>query len=217
MAQNNDSISFIDIDIQKNAMIYHLAMQFNDPTIAKMALYNLLFYSNNQSAVLDSMAMTYYNLNQMPSVALITQENLRINPNNEVALEMGGIALNKLGAKDQALVNYEKLFLKNNHSRTLYEVALLQFELRRNEEASTSLEILSKRNDIDEIKIVFAKTDKSQQDITMRAAALNIRGLIAQQSGYIQKAKEYFLAAIKASPGFELAQLNLSKAGKEGK
>lgn len=213
-AQTADSLSFIDVDIQKNAAIYQLAMQFNDPPVARLALYNLLFYSNNQSAVLDSLAYMYYDLNQMPSVALVTRENLKINPDNQVALELGAIAFSQLGAKDQALENYEKLFLKNNNSHTLYQIAQMQYELKRFAESTASVDILLKRTDIDELKMRFNKLDKSQQEVPMRAAALNLKGLLTQETGDIQKAKEIFLEALKIAPGFEVAQANLSKAGK---
>lgn len=213
-AQSADSLNFIEVDIQKNAAIYQLAMQFNDPPVARMALYNLLFYSNNQSAVLDSLAYMYYDLNQMPSVALVTRENLKINPDNQVALELGAIAFTQLGAKDQALDNYEKLFLKNNDSRTLYQIALMQYELKRFTEAKTSIDILLKRADIEELKMRFNKLDKTQQEVSMRAATLNLQGMLAQASGDIPKAKELFLEALKVAPGFEVAQANLSKAGK---
>lgn len=214
IAQSADSLNFIDVDVQKNAAIYQLATQFNDPSVARMALYNLLFYSNNQSAVLDSLAYMYYEMNQMPSVALVTRENLKMNPDNQVALELGAIAFSQLGAKDQALDNYEKLFLKNNESRTLYQVAFMQYELNRYTESSTSVDILLKRTDIDEIKMRFSKLDQTQQEVSMRAALLNLQGLIAQGNDDIPKAKELFLEALKVAPGFELAQVNLSKAGK---
>ncbi|SMD39026.1 hypothetical protein SAMN04488029_4009 [Reichenbachiella faecimaris] len=213
-AQSADSLNFIDVDVQKNIAIYQLATQFNDPPVARMALYNLLFYSNNQSAVLDSLAYMYYDLNQMPSVALVTRENLKINPDNQMALELGAIAFTQLGAKDQALSNYESLFLKNNDSRTLYQIAQMQFELKRYTETKTSVELLLKRADIDELKMVFSKLDQTQQEVTMRAAIFNLNGLLAQANGDIQKAKELFLEALKVAPGFELAQVNLSKAGK---
>ena len=213
-AQNSDSLTFVDVELRKNVTIYQLATQFNDPAVARMALYNVLIYTNNQSAVLDSMAMLYYNMNQMPSVALVTKENLMINPNNQTALELGGIAFNQLGAKDQALENYESLFNKNNDSRTLYQVAILQFELKRNIEAANSLDLLLTKTDIDGLKMGFDKLDKSRQEVSMRAAALNIKGMIAKANGDTPKAKATFLEALKAAPGFELAQLNLSKADK---
>lgn len=213
-AQEQDSLSFIDVDVRKNIAIYQLANQFNDPAVARMALYNILFFTNNQSAVLDSLTLFYYNLNQMPSVALVTKENLKINPDNQVALELGAIALNQLGAKDQALENYEKLFLKNNDSRTLYQVAFMQYELKRFNESETSAEILLKRTDVDEHKMAFNKLDKTQQEVPMRAALLNLKGLLAQEKGEIDEAKALFLEAINLAPGFEVAQANLSKAGK---
>ncbi|MEO9802190.1 MAG: hypothetical protein ABJF04_03030 [Reichenbachiella sp.] len=214
IGQDQDSLSFIDVDVRKNIAIYQLANQFNDPAVARMALYNILFFSNNQSAVLDSLTLFYYNLNQMPSVALVAKENLKINPDNQVALELGAIALSKLGAKDQALDNYEKLFLKNNDSRTLYQVAFMQYELKRFTESSTSAEILLKRTDIDELKMAFVKLDQTQQEVPMRAALLNLKGLLAQEKGEDQQAKELFLEALNVAPGFEVAQANLSKVGK---
>lgn len=213
-AQEADSLSFIDVDVRKNMAIYTLANQFNDPAVARMALYNILFFSNDQSAVLDSLALMYYDMNRLTSVALVTRENLKINPNNEVALELGAIALSQLGAKDQALDNYEKLFLKNNDSRTLYQVAFLQYELKRFEESATSVDILLKREDIDEMKMAFVKLDQTQQEVSMRAALLNLKGLLAQEKSDIEGAKSYFLEALKVAPGFEVAQANLSKAGK---
>lgn len=213
-AQEADSLSFIDVDVRKNMAIYTLANQFNDPAVARMALYNILFFSNDQSSVLDSLALMYYDMNRLTSVALVTRENLKINPNNEVALELGAIALSQLGAKDQALDNYEKLFLKNNDSRTLYQVAFLQYELKRFEESGTSVDILLKREDIDEMKMAFVKLDQTQQEVSMRAALLNLKGLLAQEKADIEGAKSYFLEALKVAPGFEVAQANLSKAGK---
>lgn len=213
-AQETDSLSFIDVDVRKNMAIYTLASQFNDPAVARMALYNILFFSSDQTSVLDSLALMYYDMNRLTSVALVTRENLKINPNNEVALELGAIALSQLGAKDQALDNYEKLFLKNNDSRTLYQVAFLQYELKRFEESATSAEILLKRDDIDELKMSFVKLDQTQQQIPMRAALLNLKGLLAQEKSDIEGAKGFFLEALKVAPGFEVAQANLSKAGK---
>ncbi|MEO9967095.1 MAG: hypothetical protein ABJF11_14950 [Reichenbachiella sp.] len=213
-AQSADSLSFIDVDVRKNIAIFELASQFNDQVVARVALYNLLFFSNDQSAVLDSLALMYYNMNRMPSVALVTKENLRLNPDNQVALELGAIALNQLGAKDQSLDNYEKLFLKNNDSRTLYQVAYMQYDLKRYAESGTSIEILLKRTDIDELKMTFMKLDQTQQEVSMRAAATNLKGQVAQANGNIQEAKALFLEAINLAPGFEVAQVNLSKAGK---
>lgn len=205
----NDSLSFAQIEFSKYAGIYQLANQFNDPEVARMALYEMLMYAENQSALLDSLALNYYSNNKVLSSVLVSLENLKINPNNIIALEISAISFQQLGLLDKSLENYEKLYLKNNSSLTLYQMAFLQAKLKKYTEASATIEILMLESDIDETILNFTKVDKSSQDVTMRAALLNLKGIIAKENGDVESAKKLFLEAIQASPGFELAQLNL--------
>jgi tetratricopeptide (TPR) repeat protein len=194
--------------------IYHLANQFNDPTIARMALYHLLMFSNDKSKVLDSMAIYYYDYQQWTSAVLVSKENLKLNSNNELALEIAALSFENMGIKDQSLENYEKLFLKNDNSNTLYKVAFLQYDLKRLKESKASIEILMKRSEIDSLNVIFLKVDQSQQEVSMKAAVTNLKGLIAKEEGNVTKAKELFLEALKLAPGFEIAQVNLRDADK---
>jgi tetratricopeptide (TPR) repeat protein len=196
------------------AGIYNLSTQFNDPDVTRMALYHLLMVSGNKVGILDSLALNYYDNQKWISVALVTKENLKLNPDNELALELGGLAYENLGIKDKSLEHYESLFLKNDKTNTLYKVAFLQYELKRYKEALASAEILLNRTDIDEQKLYFPKVDKTQQEVSMKSALLNLKGLIAKEEGDITKAKEYYLEALKGTPGFEVAQKNLQEAGK---
>ena len=196
------------------AGIYNLSTQFNDPAVTRMALYHLLMVSGNKVGILDSLALNYYDNQEWISVALVTKENLQINPDNELALELAGLAYENLGIKDKSLEQYESLFLKNDKTNTLYKVAFFQYELKRYKEALASAEILLNRTDIDEQKLYFPKVDKTQQEVSMKSALLNLKGLIAKEEGDITKAKEYYLEALKGTPGFEVAQKNLQEAGK---
>ena len=194
--------------------IYHLANKFNDPAVARMALYHLLLFSSEKTKVLDSLALYYFDYQQWTSAALVSKENLKLNPDNLLALEITALAFEKIGIKDQSLDHYEKLFLKNNDSNVLYKMAFLQFNLSRLKESKASIEILMNRTELDSLVLVFPKVDKTQQEVSMKAALLNLKGLIAKEEGNIQKAKEYYLEALKASPGFEIAQINLKDADK---
>lgn len=196
------------------AGIYNLSTQFSDPAVTRMALYHLLMVAPNKTGILDSLALNYYDNQRWISVALVTKENLKINQDNELALELSALAYENLGIKDQALDQYETLFLKNDNTATLYRVAFLQYELKRYKESLASAEILLNRADIAEQKLYFPKLDKTQQEVTMKAALLNLKGLIAKSEGEVEKAKSFYLEALKESPGFEVAQKNLSEAGK---
>ncbi|MDP4679863.1 MAG: tetratricopeptide repeat protein [Cyclobacteriaceae bacterium] len=196
------------------AGIYNLSSQFNDPIVTRMALYHLLMVSGNKTGILDSLALNFYDNQNWISVALVTKENLKFNPDNELALELAGLAYENLGIKDKSLDQYETLFLKNNETSTLYRVAFLQFELKRYKESLASTEILLNRTDINDQTLFFPKIDKTQQEVSMRSALLHLKGLIAKEEGDIQKAKEFYLEALKVSPGFEIAQKNLQEASK---
>lgn len=196
------------------AGIYNLSTQFNDPDVTRMALYHLLMVSGNKTGILDSLALNYYDNQEWISVALVTKENLKLNPDNELALELAGLAYESLGIKDKSLEQYESLFLKNDKTSTLYKVTFLQYELKRFKEALASAEILLNRTDINEQKLFFPKVDKTQQEVSMKSALLNLKGLIAKEEGDIPKAKEYYLEALKGTPGFEIAQKNLQAADK---
>lgn len=210
MAQGKkDSLSFSELTFQKYANIYQLANQFNDPDVARMALYEMLMYSGNQPALLDTLALNYYSNGKTLSAVLVSQENLRINPNNLVALEISAVGFQQLGLMDKSLENYEKLYLKDNSSSSLYQIAFLQVQLGLFQEASATIETLLLRDDIDEIMLNFNTVDKKSQAVSMRAAILNLKGVVAKESNEIAAAKKLFLEAIQLSPSFELAQLNL--------
>ncbi len=213
--QPSDSMSYGQMQMNKYFSIYQLANQFNDPAVARMALYEMLMYTSNQPAILDSLAIAYYSMNQFPSAALVAQENLKLNPNNQTALEIAAVSFQNLGVYVKALDNYETLFLKNNSTNTLYQMAFLQFQLKRLKEAKTSTELLLQRKDVDEIQMQFNKADKTPQQVPMRAAVLNLQGLIAKANGNKEKAQELYLEALNAAPGFELVQMNLRDLKKE--
>ena len=196
------------------AGIYNLSTQFGDPAVTRMALYHLLMVAPNKTGILDSLALNYYDNQNWVSVVLVSTENLKINPDNELALELSGVAYENLGIKDKALEQYETLFLKNDKTGTLYRVAFLQYEQKRYKESLASVDILLNRADINEQKLYFPKMDKTQQEVSMKGALLNLKGLIAKAEGNVTQAKEYYLEALKASPGFEVAQKNLSDADK---
>lgn len=216
-SQNQDTLSYAENDVRKNFSIYHLAKRYNDPVIARMALYQMLVFTPNENAVLDSLALEYYSQQDYVSAALVAKDNISVYPKSEVSLEIAAASLSTIGAKDQALEYYEKLALINNNTNTFYQVAFLQYELKRYTEAKTTIKILLDRKEVDELKLVFGKLDKTQQEVSMRAGLNNLQGLIAEDEGKNDEAKQFYLEAIKASPGFELAQSNLSQVGKEDK
>ena len=214
ISQNSDTLSYAENDVRKHYGIYHLAKRYNDPVVARMALYQILVFSPNEKAVLDSLAIEYFQQNNYVSAALVAKDNIEAYK-SETALEIGAASLSSLGVKDKALEYYEDLALINNSTGTHYQIAFLQYEMKRYEEAKTTLEILMKRPEIDTVNLIFPRQDQSNQEVVMRAALQNLQGLISAAEGNIEEAKGLYLEALKTSPGFEVAQLNLRSLAKK--
>jgi tetratricopeptide (TPR) repeat protein len=189
--------------------IYRKATFYNDQLMIRSAIYNLIEIDPTDNSLLDSLAFNYYSYRQYTSCLLVTLESLKRNPNNLTMMELKGICWENIGDASKALDSYESLFLKTNASLTLYKIGYLQLSLNRLNEASTSVEILLGKPDAEEIQISFNIADNTTQDVPLKAAALNLKGLIAKEKGDNEEAKKQFNEALKVAPDFELVKNNL--------
>jgi len=142
---------------------------------------------------------------------LVAQENISLDKRNELALELGAASFSNIGAKQRALDFYEDLALINDKVETHFQVAQLQVDIKRFTEATTTINFLMTKKGIETSKLIYPKLDKSSQEVSMKAALMNLKGLIAEANGDNSKATEEFLAALKEEPSFEVAQLNIKR------
>ena len=201
-------------ELRKQSFIYNSAKVFNDPIMARMALYNLLAENPNNVALYDSLAVLYLQYNQVASAALVSQQALQLNPQNQFALEIAATSLEQLGAKDRALSNYEKLHLATGDINTLYKISFLQQELGRYAEANTSLDIIIGDPQSDEFTIRFPTTDGNGQDVSLKVSAHRIKAMILQSQGKTEEAKAKYLEVLKMQSGFEIVQQQLRELTK---
>lgn len=207
-------------EIRKQSFIYNSAKLFNDPVMARVALYNLLAENPGNVALYDSLAVLYLQYNQNPSAAIVAKQALEIDPQDQFAMEIAASALDNLNAKDQALVYYEKLHLSNGDINTLYKISFLQFELERFAEASTSLDIIIGDPESDESVIVFPTSDGAGQNVKLKVAAHRVKAMILESKGDKETAKAKYLEVLEMHPGFQIVQQQLrelSKPTEEGK
>lgn len=213
---SGDSIPW---ELRKQSFIYTAAMGFNDPVVAKMAIYNLLAENPQNTALYDSLALMYYEYNQNVSAALVAQQSLQFNANNMFATQIAAESLDKVGAKDKALGYYEKLYLDNSNIGTLYKMSFLQMELSRFAEASTSLDIIIGDPTAKESSIVFPTVDQQGQEVPLDVAAHRVKAMIEEAKGNVEVAKQKYLDVLKMKPDFQVVQQQiqeLTKATKEG-
>ncbi|MEP1032575.1 hypothetical protein [Ekhidna sp.] len=196
-------------ELRKQSFIYNTAKLFNDPVVARTALYNLLAENPGNIALYDSLAILYLQYNQSASAALVAQQSLQIDPQNQFAMEIAATGFDNLGVKDRSLDFYEKLYLASGDINTLYKISFLQMELDRFTEANTSLDIIISDPKSDVNTIRFPTTNGRGEDVKLKVAAHRVKAMILQEKGDVEGAKAKYLEVLEMRPGFQVVQQQL--------
>ena len=212
-AQNSPLVQD-SLDFQRQMMIYQSAIRYSDFEVAKSALYNLIAIAPGTLSLYDSLALLYFESKRFASTALLCKDILQFNPGNPLANELSAISYESLGLKERALENYESLYLQKNDIYTLYKIAFLQYDLKRYMESKTNTDIILSNKEAEELKLVFNIEDNQQQQISMKAAIFNLKGLIAQANQNKEGAEKFYRQALLLAPEFNLAKNNLKELSK---
>ena len=191
-------------------MKFNAAMRFNDQDIAKGALYDLIVENPGNDSLFLDLAMMYYEAQNYPSTILVSQELLARNKNNPTALEMAATSFEALNIYDKALQNYEALYLQTDAFLALYKMAFLQYNLKRYTECSATSDILLTKKEADEMKVTFTTADNQNKDYPIRVSVLNLKGMVAKDSGDKVNAKKFFEQALTLAPDFVQAKNGLA-------
>lgn len=212
----SDSIPKLDPKI-KNAlnaadqMAYQAALKYNDLEVAKNKLFDLIVRNPEDLRYMEALGSLYFESGINASAALVAMDILKINDKNTGAMEIAAYSLEQLGAFDRALPYYESLYLLTGDNFSLYKSAYLQYSMKRYAEAMNSVNMLVKNAKPDE-KIGFGVSETETQQVNMKAAALNLKGLIYLDQTSKTEAKAAFNEAISLEPNFNQAKENLQKA-----
>ena len=196
-SQNNN------FEVQKS--IYEKAKSYNDPNVAISALYNMVVLQPDNVLLKDSLMREYLAISQWAPSYMISREILGIQPNNNFALEVSCVSLQNLGLKQEALNEYESLYLKTDRIDVLYTISFLQFELRNFNESLTNLDILISNNQTEEMTVSVSKDENTRQEIAIRAQLNYLKGLIYIEQENNLLAKQAFNTAIEIAPEFQNA------------
>jgi tetratricopeptide (TPR) repeat protein len=210
-----DSIPKLDPKI-KNALnaadqlAYQTALKYNDLEIAKSKLFDLIVRNPEDLRYMEALGSLYFESGINASAALVAMDILQKNDKNVGAMEIAAYSLEQLGAFDRALPYYESLHLLTGDNFSLYKSAYLQYSMKRYAEAMNSVNMLVKNAKPDE-KIGFAVSETETQQVNMKAAALNLKGLVYLDQNSKAEAKTAFNEAISLEPNFNQAKENLQK------
>ena len=192
-----------EFDLQNS--IYKKAKSYNDPSVAINSLYKMIAIQPENVLLKDSLMREYLTISQWAPSYMISREILAMQPNNLFALEVSCISLQNLGLKQQALNEYESLYLKSDRIDVLYTISFLQFELKNFTESLTNLDILINNSETEEMSVSVSKSDNSVQEVLIRAQLNYLKGLIYIEQSKNEDAKKYFNIALTISPDFQNA------------
>jgi tetratricopeptide (TPR) repeat protein len=215
-AQGTDSVApKLDPNTRKvlnmqDQSAYQLAMRYNDFESAKNKLYDLIVRNPEDLRYPELLGSLYFDNGMSTSAALVALDILEVNEKSIGSLEIAAYSLEQLGALDRALPHFERLFLLTGDNFSLYKSGFIQYNIKKYQEALNSIDMLIK-NAKPEEKIGFPVSQTENQEIGMKAAALNLKGMVYLDQGSKAEAKTAFEEAIQLEPNFNLAKENLQK------
>ena len=205
--------TYVSNEYAKTLALYNKAKKYNDAAVIKQSLFEILVFNPNDSSAMRSLAVLYFNNTNYTSGILVGLDFLEKYPNNEIALEIVALSYEKLMLYDKAVEYYEKLWLKTENINVQYQMAYLQYAIKRFAEALANLDMLDTKVK-DEDKLRLNKSDGIVQEVPFKAAIFNLKGLIAVAQDKKEEAKEYFNKAIALAPDFEMAKKSLEALNK---
>lgn len=196
--------------IERAKQKYNRSIKYNDFAIAKDAIYDLIVLEPNNSSYLDSLAYMYFEFSQYASAALVSRDALKRNPNNQMLLQIGAKSLDQLGALEQALKMYQRLYNISDDGFVLYEIIQKQYDLKQYDDAMINSELLLGKRIVDGSN-VYAKDEAGNEiEVPFKAVIKNLQGMIARAQGNEESAKKYFNSALSLAPNYALPKENLN-------
>jgi tetratricopeptide (TPR) repeat protein len=164
----------------------------------------------------DSLALLYFAGERYAQAYLIGEEIVKNDPKRKDMLELVAVSKQNLGLIKESLADYEKLYAIDKSIFYLYQMATEQYQLKRYGECVASLDQIIASPDADKQKVNI-RMQGGGQEVPMKAAAYNVRGICAVDMGQKDAAKDNFNKAIQIAPDFALAKGNLDALDKDEK
>jgi tetratricopeptide (TPR) repeat protein len=185
------------------------ALKYNDVSTAIVACHYLLALNPQSMGIKDTLVMLYFESRSFLQVIMLTGEILQTDAENTKMLELQAISQQNLGLIKEALGSYEKLHSKTKALSHLYQIATLQYALKRYGECEASIVEILKDPKSEQEKVGVIVGNQGRQEVILKAAALNMAGVVYMEQNQDDKAKKFFEEAQKVDKDFILPKGNL--------
>jgi tetratricopeptide (TPR) repeat protein len=198
--------------------IYKSALKNYDLSVATNALYNMIALKPERTDLNDSLVYLYFGGERYAQTYLLGEQILKADGKRNDILELVAISKQNLGLIKEALSDYEKLYAETKSIYYVYQQATLQYQLKRFGECIASLDQIIASTETEKQKVNI-RVQGGSQDVPMKAAAYNVKGICALELNQQEAAKENFNKALQIFPDFMLPKGNLEAMNKktEGK
>lgn len=196
--------------------VYKASLKNYDLQTATNALYTMIALKPERADLTDSLAYVYFAGERYPQAYLVGESILAKDPSRKDILEMVAVSKQSLGMLKESLADYEKLYAADKSVYFLYQIATLQYQLKRYGECVASLDQIIANPDAAK-QNVNIQTQGGSQSVVMKAAALNVKGICALELNQNQAALDNFNKALEIAPDFALANGNKEMATKYAK
>jgi tetratricopeptide (TPR) repeat protein len=190
--------------------VYTKALKYYDLQTAVTSLYTALAIKPERKDLKDSLVYVYFAGERFPQANAIAEEILIEQPKRTDLREVTAICKQSLGALKESLADYEKVYAESKQVYHLYQIATIQYQLKRYGEAVESLDKVIANPEAETQKVTIRMQNNQSQQVPAKAACLNVKGIIAMELNQTDVAKQNFQAALSNSNDFELAQGNLA-------
>lgn len=207
MAQKNLK-TMDEIAIQKQ--IIKQAYAYGDAASAINSMQVIIAKEGAASTYKDSLAILYFRTGNFASSHLLGSELLKKAPENTTLLEIEAVSLQKLGVNKASAEVYEKLFSITKNMYHGYQLANLQYSLKRLDEAKVSIQQALGCAAIEKVTIAFPIDKDKNQDVPLKAAAYNLLGIISYDLKDNSSATAAFNESLKIMPEFTVAKDNVA-------
>ena len=193
---------------------YKLALKNYDLSAATNSVYVMMALKPERVDLNDSLALLYFAGERYGQAYIIGEEILKANPNRKDMLELVAVSKQNLGMVKESLADYEKLYSADKGIYYLYQIATLQYQLKRYGECVASLDQIINNPESAQQKVNIMLQGGSQ-DVPMKAAALNVKGICALELNQEDAAKDNFNKALEVYTDFVLPKCNLDMIAKQ--
>lgn len=202
--------------VRVQEIVYKNAMENVDLEVATQAVYQLIALQPERLNWVDTLCVLYHARGYYGQSAKLAKEVLKRNPNSLPFREIYAQGCEATGQTQEALKQYLELNKASRNGTFIYKIASLQLNLKQYDDCEKGI-LKALEDESTNSMVISTQIDANTQeigDISLRAALLNLRGILELERNNTTKAIEYFEDALKISPKYTLVRQNLEQVKK---